>query len=285
VATGLGVTEAMIDPEPDFDWSWTEDGPAWVAPTIDTTAPSIARMYDYALGGKDNYAIDRAAADRLSAVAPDVAELARANRAFVVRAVTIMAEAGVDQYLDLGCGLLTYPTVHEAARTIVPDARVVYVDHDPIVVAHARAALDGQPGLNAVHHDLREPSRVLRDPGTRALLRSEEPLGLIMGSVLHFVDLGIGAQVVGHYLDKLAPGSHAAFSLAARDGVPTEVARDVEMVLRSASAPLAFRTTAQVEELIDGLELLDPGIVDVTQWRSNGTPGVLRMHAGVAVKN
>jgi hypothetical protein len=283
--TGTATADDPAAPEPDFDWSWTEDGPAWVAPTIDTTAPSIARMYDYALGGKDNYAIDRIAADRLTVTAPDIADTARANREFVVRAVTLMAEAGVSQYLDLGCGLLTYPTVHEVARSIVPDARVAYVDHDPIVVAHARAVLDGQTGLHAVHHDLREPSRVLRDPGVHALLRLEEPLGLIMGSVLHFVDLGIGAQVVGHYLDKLAPGSFVALSLAARDGVPPEITRDVELVLRSASAPLAFRTRAQVEELIDGLELLDPGITDVTGWRSNGTPGVLRMHAGVAVKN
>jgi O-methyltransferase involved in polyketide biosynthesis len=272
-------------PEPDFDWSWTEDAPAWVAPTIDTSAPSIARIYDYALGGKDHHAIDRATGDRLLAIAPEIAELARANRDFVVRAVTVMAEAGIDQFLDLGCGLPAEPSVHEVARSIVPGARVVYVDHDPIVIAHARAMLDGQPGLAAVHHDIREPLRVLREPAVRELLDLEQPLAVIMGSVLHFVDLSIGAQVVGHYVSKLARGSQVAFSLAARDGVPAEVTREVELVLRSASAPVAFRTRAQVEELMDGLDILPPGIVDVTRWRAYGTPGRLRMHTGVAVKN
>jgi SAM-dependent methyltransferase len=277
-------TDAATAHEPDFDWSWTEEGPAWVAPAVDTRRPSIARIYDYVLGGKDHHAIDRETADRLAEIVPDVADVARANRAFVLRAVTDMAEAGIRQFLDLGCGLPGSPAVHEVARQVLPDARVVYVDLDPVVVAHARAVLDGQPGLYAVHHDLRDPSRVLRDRGLQTVLSSSEPTGLILGSVLHFVDLAIGPQVVGHYVHRMATGSRVAFSVGTRDGVNDMVAREVEQVLRAAHAPIALRTLAQVEELVDGLQLLDPGITDVTCWRNDGVPGALRLHAGVGIK-
>lgn len=271
--------------EPDFDWSWAEDSPTWVSAPVDTKHPSIARCYDYALGGKDNYEIDRELTQRLDEVVPGVGALARSNRDFVLRAVRVMAEAGTRQFLDLGCGLPTDPAVHEVARDIHPDARGAYIDQDPIVLAHARAVLDGQPGLYAALHDLREPTRVLSDPGLQKVVRLEEPIGLIMGAVLHFVDLSIGVQVVGHYLSKVAPGSHVAFSVATSEGVSREVAHAVERLLRAASAPVAFRTTAQVEELFDGLELLPPGLTDVTRWRADGEPGAMRLHAGVGVKH
>jgi hypothetical protein len=270
--------------EPDFDWSWAEDGSAWVSPTIDNGRASIARLYDYLLGGKDHYGIDRDLAQQLSEVTPDLACMARSNRDFVLRAVRVMAESGIRQFLDLGCGIPGESSVHEVARDIHPDARVAYVDHDPIVLAQSRALVDGQPGLCALLHDLREPARVLNDPALARVLRPEEPIGLVMGAVLHFVDQSIGPQVVGHYLAKAAPGSQVAFSVATSDGVSRELSQSVERILRAASWPVVFRTSAQIEELFDGCALVPPGIADVTRWRADGEPSSLRMHAGVAIK-
>lgn len=283
-----GVSSRIADVsavrEPDFDWSWAEDGLAWVSPAVDTRRPSIARFYDFALGGKDNYGIDRELAQRVYEVVPDAGAMARSNRGFVLRAIRVMAEAGIRQFLDLGCGIPSEPTVHEIARDIHPDARVVYIDHDPIVLAQSRALLDGQSGLYAALHDLREPARVLADPALREIIRLDEPVGLVLGSVLHFVDLSIGVQVVSHYISKIAPGSHVAFSVATNDGASREVTQTVEQIFRSVSSPIAFRTTAQIDELMDGLELLPPGLTDVTRWRADGDPGTLRLHAGVAFK-
>jgi hypothetical protein len=270
--------------EPDFDWSWAEDGPAWVSPAVDGLRPSIARCYDAVLGGKDNYEIDREVVARLCAIVPDAAQTARANRAFVLRAVRVMAQAGIRQFLDLGCGIPNGAAVHEIARKIVPDARVAYVDHDPIVLAHVRATLGGQPGLYAALHDLRDATRVLDDPALRDVVRLEEPVGIVLGAVLDHVDVSLAVQVVDHYLSRLVPGSHVAVSVGAAEGTTPQAARALDVVLQPVTGHVVLRTTAQVEELLDGLDLLPPGIVDVTRWRANGVPGSIRMHAAVGVK-
>jgi hypothetical protein len=272
--------------ESDFDWSWTEDGPAWVSPAVDTRRPSLARCYDFVLGGKDNYDIDREIAARLCALVPDAAQTARANRAFVLRAVRVMAQAGIRQFLDLGCGIPNPngAAVHEIAREVVPDARVAYVDRDPIVLAHVRAALDGQPGLYAALFDLRDAKRVLGDLGLRDVVRLDEPVGIIMGAVLNHVDVSLAVQVVDHYLSKIVPDSHIAVSVGSAEGTAPEAARALDVVLQPVVGPVILRTTAQVEELLDGLDLLPPGIVDVTRWRADGVPGSIRVHAVVGVK-
>lgn len=270
--------------EPDFDWSWAEDGPAWVSPVVDTRRPSLARCYDFVLGGKDNYEIDREIVASLCAIVPDAAQTARANRAFVLRAVRVMAQAGLRQFLDLGCGIPNGAAVHEVAREIVPDARVAYVDHDPIVLTQVRAALDGQPGLYAALHDLRDATRVLGDPVLRDVVRLEEPVGIVLGAVLHHVDASLAVQVVDHYLSKIVPGSHVAVSVGSAEGTTPEAARALDTVLQPVTGPVLLRTTAQVEELLDGLDLLPPGIVDVTRWRAEGVPGSIRVHAAVGVK-
>lgn len=270
--------------EPDFDWSWAEDGSAWVSPAVDTNRPSIARYYDFALGGKDNYEIDRELGARLTEIVPDAYETSRANRRFVMRAVRLMARAGVRQFLDLGCGIPTGTAVHEAVREIVPDARVAYVDNDPIVVAHVRASLDGQSGLYAALNDLRDPNRVLGDPKLRAVIRLDEPLGLVLGAVLDHVDSSLGVQVVNHYVNRLATGSHVAVSVGGAEGLAPEVLRALEHVLQDVAGPVVLRTRAQVEELLDGLDLLPPGIADVSRWQADGTPGSVLVHAAVGVK-
>jgi hypothetical protein len=272
--------------EPDFDWSWAEeDDSSWVPPSIDTTRPSVARMYDYSLGGKDNFAVDREAAHRAWEVMPDGPDLARYNRTFLTTAVRLMAQAGVRQFLDLGTGIPTSPSVHEVAREVIPDARVVYVDNDPIVLAHSRALLDGDPHAASLMFDLREPANVLRDRTLRSMIDLEQPVGLLMIAALHFVDLSIGVQVVRHYLERIAGGSYLAFSVATLDGVEPSVTRRLEEIYRNSSAPMTFRTLAQVEELIDGIELLEPGITDVSRWRNDGDLLTMRMHAGVGLRH
>jgi hypothetical protein len=274
------------DTDPDFDWSWAEDddGNNWVPPAIDTTRPSAARMYDYALGGKDNFAVDREAAERAFQVIPDGRLLARTNRDFLARAVRLMSESGIRQFVDLGTGIPTSPSVHEIAREADPAAHVVYVDNDPIVLAHNRAILDRADGVVTIMRDLREPARVLGDSELINTVDLDKPVGLLMIAVLHFVDLTVAPEVVQHYLSRLAPGSQVAFSVGTREGVPTEVTSQVERIYSSTQSPIVFRTRAQVEQLIDGLDLVDPGLSEITQWRAEGTPLTMRMLAGVGIK-
>jgi hypothetical protein len=274
------------DTDPDFDWGWAEDDDvnSWVPPAIDTTRPSAARMYDYALGGKDNFAVDREAADRAYRVMPDGPALARANRDFLARAVRQMSESGIRQFIDLGTGIPTSPNVHEVAREADPAAKVVYVDNDPIVLAHNRAILDRADGVATIMRDLREPARVLADADLTSTVHLDQPVGLLMIAVLHFVDLAVGPEVVQHYLSRLAPGSQVAFSVGTREGVAPEVTAQVEKIYSATQSPIVFRTRAQIEQLIEGLELTEPGLTEVTQWRSDGTPLTMRMLAGLGVK-
>jgi hypothetical protein len=284
----MAVTQQVPprDTDPDFDWGWAEDddGNHWVPPAIDTTRPSAARMYDYALGGKDNFAVDREAAERTYQVMPDGPALARTNRDFLARAVRMMSESGIRQFIDLGTGIPTSPSVHEIAREADPAAHVVYVDNDPIVLAHNRAILDRADGVITILRDLREPARVLADSELTATVNLDEPVGLLMIAVLHFVDLTVAPEVVQHYLSRLAPGSQVAFSVGTREGVPPEVTAHVEKVYTTTQSPIVFRTRAQVEQLFDGLDLVEPGLSEITQWRADGTPLTMRMLAGLGVK-
>ena len=272
--------------EQEFDWAWAEqdDDSTWVPPAIDTSRPSAARMYDYALGGKDNFAVDREAAEGAWQVMPDGPALARANRRFLARALRVMTEAGIRQFIDLGAGIPTSPNVHEVAREGAPDARVVYVDNDPIVLAHNRAILDRSDGVVTILRDVCEPSRVLADHQLRATVDLDEPVGLLMIAVLHFVDLAVAPEVVQHYLGNLAPGSHVALSVGTREGVAPEVTSQVEQIYSASQSPIVFRTRAQVEQLVDGLELLEPGLAEVNRWRAQDDPLTMRMLAGVGIR-
>ncbi|HEY6794688.1 MAG TPA: SAM-dependent methyltransferase [Kineosporiaceae bacterium] len=287
VEYGSQQEQATDPPEPDYDWSWTEeDDDGWVPPTVDITRPSAARIYDYCLGGKDNFEVDRDAAECALQVLPDGRDLALANRRFLRSAVAAMARSGIRQFLDLGTGIPTSPNVHETARTVHADARVVYVDNDPIVLAHGRAMLDGTDGVTAVMRDLREPAGVLNDPRVRQTISLDEPVGLLLVAVLHFVDVSLGAQVVRHYVDRLVPGSQVAISVGTSDGMPRETIRHLEGIYQATSTPVTFRTFAQTEELVDGLALLEPGIVDVARWFDpHAAPMSMRMYAGIGVKD
>jgi S-adenosyl methyltransferase len=233
-------------------WDWDSAGPS---------APNPARMYDYYLGGKDNFRVDREAADKAVAAAPVIPVLARANRAFLVDSVRTMAAAGVAQYLDIGSGLPTSPNVHEVARAAVPGARVVYVDVDPVVVSHSRVKR-ADPGTAAVLADVRNPAAVVAAPEVERLIDFSQPCGLLFMSVLHFVSGDI-APLVAEYTGRLAPGSYLALSHVVTDGAdPSNVTGVAEVYERSPADP-QVRSTAEVRELLAGFELLPPGLTDV----------------------
>lgn len=243
------------------------DRPEWAPPGIDVERPSAARLYDYFLGGSHNFAADRAMAAQLLATAPDIPLIAQANRAFLRRAVHMLAESGIRQFLDIGSGIPTLGNVHEVAREIVPDARVVYVDLDPVAVAHSSVLIRGQEGVAAIQGDVRKPGDILHHEKVRELIDFTEPVALLILALLQFVrdeddPAGIMAQLRG----ALPSGSYLALSHGVVDGWR----HDKEMVkslYSRTTTPAASRTRADVAPFFGDFELVDPGLVWVTQWR------------------
>ena len=264
--------------EPEPDWSWVDEIQEWVPPAVDTSRPSVARIYDYGLGGKDNYPVDREAAHRFFEVVPDSRDIARANRDFLSVVVTEMAAAGIDQFLDLGSGLPTSPNVHETARLVHPGAAVVYVDNDPVVLAHNRAMLLDDDRVITLNHDLREPASILRDPAARRVLDLSRPVGVLLISVLHFVGTTAAPAVISRYVEALPPGSLVAVTATTSLGIDPEVLRQSEETYtRVTGTALVHRTRAEIERLFEGTELLRP-LADV--YRSP----TIAMLGGLGVK-
>jgi SAM-dependent methyltransferase len=260
---------------------------------IDTTTPNVARIYDYLLGGKDNFAVDRAAAEQLMTAIPDVAAIARDGRAFLGRAVRYLAaEAGITQFLDLGAGLPTQANVHEVAQQYTPGARVAYIDNDPVVWTHGQALLATADSVVMVHGDLREPDSILRHPDVRRLLDLSEPVAVLCGSSLHFVsDQDQPRRILAGYRDRLASGSHLVISHASMVAPEEDPGHDVDHateVYSRSSAHLHARTFDEIRQLFDGFGLIDPGLVWMPEWRPD--PGIkpagrLRsLRAGVGCK-
>lgn len=229
--------------------------------------PSDARIYDYLLGGSHNFAVDRQMAHRLLAAAPDHWRAIRENRAFLRRAVGALLAAGVRQFLDIGSGMLSVGSVHELVQPHHPDARVVYVDIDPVAVAQARGQLAGNPAATAIEGDLRRPAAILRDPATTALIDFDRPVGLLLVAVLQFIsDADDPAAVIGYLRDAVAPGSYLVVShgVAPRwAGPDCDFIRLFEEIAR----PLTSRSCAEIRTLLTGFELLEPGVVWLPQWR------------------
>lgn len=237
---------------------------------IDTSRPHPARMYDYFLGGKDNFAADRAAATAASEAWPTVRTAARENRKFLGRAVRYLAEAGVTQFLDIGSGLPSTGNVHEVAQDVVPSARVVYVDNDPIVHAHARALLasSAQGRCAYIQADLRDPGSILGHEVTRATLDFAKPVGLILCAVLHFVpDEDQPAATLRTLVDALAPGSYVVASHATQE-YAEQTLLGAGKVYEQAGLRGALRDTREFADLVfSGLELVPPGVVVLSEWR------------------
>jgi SAM-dependent methyltransferase len=234
---------------------------------FDPNTPNVARLYDYYLGGKDHFPADRRAAERLLRVAPEVRTAARANRAFLGRAVRFLAGAGVTQFLDIGTGLPTRGNVHEVARAVAPESRVVYVDHDPVVLVHARALLAGSEGIAVVDGDLRDPHDLLKNPDVVGTLDFDRPVGVLLVAIMHFIgETDDPLRIMAAIRESLAPGSYVVMSHGTSDARAAAVSKGTE-VYRRASAPLTLRTRRRIEELWAGFELVEPGLTWLPQWR------------------
>jgi hypothetical protein len=268
------------------------EGP--VPPRIDPTVPHAARRYDYWLGGKDNFAADRESGDAVATAYPAIRTTVIENRRFMHRATRYLAdEAGIRQFLDIGTGIPTSPNLHEVAQSISPDSRVVYVDNDPIVLAHARALLTSAPeGATAyVDADLREPDRILRNEDLLATLDLTRPVGLMLVAILHFlVDDDDPYGLTRTLIDAIPSGSYMAISHVTLDFVPPHLAATAAPVTKQSQIDMSFRTGEQFAAFFDGLELVEPGITPVTEWRPEDPPekrtpaGQATMYGAVARK-
>jgi hypothetical protein len=230
--------------------------------------PSAARMYDYYLGGKDNYPADRETAEQLISIMPPgvMRSGARQNRAFLGRAVRYLAaERAIRQFLDIGTGLPTMNNVHEVAQSIAPESRVVYVDNDPVVLAHGRDMLHAVNGAVIISGDLRHPAEILADRELREMLDLRQPVAVLLVAVLHFIgDVDDPREIIRHLIDAMPDGSHLVISHTTADNHPefaeaAAIYRDVGIAARN-------RTRAEVEALFTGLDLIEPGVVQLSQW-------------------
>jgi hypothetical protein len=242
---------------------------------IDTTVPQPARRYNYWLGGKDNFAADRASGDEIAAAFPTVRIAAIENRRFLQRATRFLAEAGIRQFLDIGTGLPTADNTHEVAQSVAPESRIVYVDNDPMVMVHARALLTSAPeGRTAyIEDDLRQPASILSRPELHATLDLSKPVGLMLIAVLHFVH-GEGAiqPIVRTLLDALAPGSYLVASCTTLDYAPPERVALFAESLKAGRIDMWPRSGTEFGALFDGLDLAEPGVVPISEWRAADEP-------------
>jgi S-adenosyl methyltransferase len=240
---------------------------SWLPDGANQDLPSWARIYDYLLDGGHNFAADRQVAERFVAALPGSRHIARLNRAFLRRAVLFMISAGIRQFLDIGSGIPTVGNVHEIAQKADPWSHVVYVDVEPVAIAHSKAMLEGNECVTAVQVDLNYPDSVLAHPGTRRLMNFDEPLGLLMVGVLHFVpEENDPGGLLSRYRDALASGSYLALSHFTADIRAAEMAAMVEVMKRTKD-PIYPRTRTRFTELFDGFDLVEPGVVSTALWR------------------
>lgn len=236
-------------------------------PGVDCTTPNAARIYDYDLGGEHNFEADRAASEEIRrTVAPTGPFIARANRAFLQRAVRFCLDQGIDQFLDLGSGIPTVGNVHEIAQARNPRARVLYADVEPVAVAHTRHLLEGNAHADIVQADVRDPEAVLGSPDAELLLDFSRPIALLEVAVLHYITRQEQAGM-RRYRDVLAPGSAVVISTLTADQREEEAARVERFFAGKTAAQVTFRTAEEVRELFDGTELVPPGVVWTPQWR------------------
>ncbi|MFC0528373.1 SAM-dependent methyltransferase [Phytohabitans kaempferiae] len=244
--------------------------PAWAPPEVDLERPSTARIYDYMLGGLHNFAIDRQMAEQVLAVGPQIRLAAHANRGFLRRAVEYLAGAGIRQFLDLGSGIPTVGNVHEAAHRVAPDAKVVYVDVDPVAVAHSVAIVEGDERVTVVQADIRDADALLKDPRVTGALDFTQPVAVLIVAVLHFVpDDADPAGILARLRDAIAPGSYIGISQVAT--FPYELSAEQQEVADryTRANAVALRTREQIATFFDGLELVEPGLVDPAKWRAD----------------
>lgn len=226
--------------------------------------PNVARMYDYLLGGKDNFEADRQAMDEILKLSPSAKTAALDNRAFLKRAVSYAASSGIVRFIDIGSGLPTAQNTHE----IVKDSAVVYVDNDPVVVTHARALLSVEGFSIAIQGDLRDPQRIMKDPELRTFLGGDQPVCIVMAAILHFLNDSEAYAAVAYLKSVIPEGSMLIISHATADDATKEQAETVESVYtQRVTTPIYLRTRTEIQHFFDGIELVEPGIIDARRWR------------------
>jgi hypothetical protein len=261
--------------------------PDWAPSGIDMEQPSGARLYDYYLGGFHNFEVDREMGRKVLEARPDLPLIMQANRAFLKRAVQYMGAHGVQQFLDLGSGIPTVGNVHEIAQGLAPEARVVYVDNDPVAVAHSRSILGEDPRTAVIQADARDSESILTHPDLTRTLDLGRPVGILMVALLHFVsDEDDPHGLITRFRDAVVPGSYLALSHAVPEHDPA-AADQIRRLYENTSTPIALRSPTEVAALLDGFDLVDPGVVYLPQWRPDPLqtieedPARFSMFAGV----
>jgi anti-sigma regulatory factor (Ser/Thr protein kinase) len=278
--------QASLPPTPSQEMACgnLEAGKGVAHPAVNASKPNVARIYDYLLGGKDNFAADRTEAERLLQVYPLLPVRVRENRLFLARAVNWIADRGIRQFVDIGSGLPTAQNTHQIAQAVDPACRVAYVDYDPVVVTHARARLSAN-GVTAIESDLRDPAGIVSHPDTERVIRLGEPLGLILGLVLHFIDAQAVSEIMRTLVRAIAPGSYVVISVESGDE------QTGDKLARAYTATTLFNhAPGQIARFFDGLEVVDPGLVDARTWEPLGaarqpTETGWRILAGVGRKS
>lgn len=252
----------------------TQQQQDWVPPGVDTSVPSMARTYDFMLGGGHNFAVDRAVGDQIETLMPGLRQAARVNRAFLGRVVRFMVANGVRQFLDIGSGIPTVGNVHEIAQREDPECRVVYVDRDPIAVAHSELMLGSNDRAAIVQADMRDPESILNSDAARQLLDFDKPIGLLMLLMLHWVaDEDDPHGLLERYRAPLAPGSYFALTHVTGDNQGKELDEATGVIQRSKSQDqVNLRSHAEILSMFGEFELVEPGLVGCALWRPGG-PG------------
>jgi hypothetical protein len=255
---------------------------------IDTSVAHPARMYDYYLGGKTHFAADRAAADTVLAVLPEGRDMAIANRAFLGRAVRFLARQGITEFLDIGTGIPSPGNTSDVLREVSPEARVVFVDNDPIVTTHTRALLGGRSTASVVHGDLRDATSLLADPGIKGILDPGRPIAVLLVAVLHFIRDQEEPERIAETLRRAMPsGSYFVISHGTQDFNPDRATAAVRGY-DEATAPFVLRSREVVGRFFDGLDMVEPGVVQLPFWRPEGDieddPSKIWLYAGVGRK-
>ncbi|MEV5420876.1 SAM-dependent methyltransferase [Streptomyces albogriseolus] len=249
--------------------------PAWAPRSIDITVPSVSRMYDYYLGGSHNFEVDREAARRAMEFMPGMPKIMQANRAFMRRAVRFAVAEGVTQFLDIGSGIPTFGNVHEVAQAADPEARVMYVDHDPVAVAHSKVVLEGNDRADILAADLRKPGEILGSDEVGRLIDLNRPVALLLVAILHFVEEADDPYgLVAELREALAPGSMLVLTHAAYEGIPLppERAEGAVGVYRDTRNPLIMRTRDEIARFFEGYDMVEPGLVPMPRWRPDTAP-------------